>query len=171
MHSTRQIHPEDKARHCQECNLQASCTADRGQSLKRWAKRAGISKTVSFHVGRHTFATLGLANGIDLYVMSKLLGHRRVETTEIYAKVIDKSKRDAVQMLPRLNGQKEQQWIKMHARWLIYCKSSWWNYQCVWPVDQGPHYGLYAFIMQEGIKKTISLILQNSTTAKALYCF
>jgi integrase len=81
--------------------LPAQQTVDK--ALKRWAKRAGITKTVSFHVGRHTFATLGLSYGVDLYVMSKLLGHRRVETTEIYAKVVDKSKRDAVNMLPRLN--------------------------------------------------------------------
>jgi site-specific recombinase XerD len=81
--------------------LPAQQTVDK--AIKRWARRAGITKKVSFHVGRHTFATLGLAHGIDLYVMSKLLGHRRVETTEIYAKVIDKSKRDAVNMLPRLH--------------------------------------------------------------------
>jgi integrase len=80
--------------------LPAQQTVDK--ALKRWAKRAGITKAVSFHVGRHTFATLGLDNGIDLYVMSKLLGHRRRETTEIYAKVIDKSKRDAVNKMPRL---------------------------------------------------------------------
>jgi integrase len=82
--------------------LPAQQTVDK--ALKRWAKRAGITKKISFHVGRHTFATLGLAYGVDLYVMSKLLGHRRVETTEIYAKVIDKSKRDAVNMLPRLKS-------------------------------------------------------------------
>lgn len=82
--------------------MPAQQTVDK--TLKRWAKRAGIAKKVSFHVGRHTFATLGLASGIDLYVMSKLLGHRRIETTEIYAKVIDKSKRDAVKMLPKLSS-------------------------------------------------------------------
>jgi site-specific recombinase XerD len=47
---------------------------------------------------------MALTYGADLYVVSKLLGHRRIETTEIYAKVIDKTKRDAVDMLPRLRG-------------------------------------------------------------------
>jgi integrase len=82
--------------------LPAQQTVDKG--LKRWARRAGITKTISFHVGRHTFATMALTYGADLYVVSKLLGHRRIETTEIYAKVIDKTKRDAVDMLPRLRG-------------------------------------------------------------------
>jgi integrase len=80
--------------------LPAQQTVDKG--LKRWARRAGITKRISFHVGRHTFATMALTYGADLYVVSKLLGHRRIETTEIYAKVIDKTKRDAVDMLPKL---------------------------------------------------------------------
>jgi len=70
--------------------------------LKRWAKAAGIEKTISFHTGRHTFATIGLKNGVDLYVMSKLLGHRSLESTQIYAKVVDESKRKAVAMFPTL---------------------------------------------------------------------
>ena len=71
-------------------------------SLKNWAKRAGIDKNVSFHCGRHTFATLSLKYGADLYTVSKLLGHARIATTEIYAEVMDKTKRDAVNMLPKL---------------------------------------------------------------------
>lgn len=70
--------------------------------LKRWAKAAGIEKNISFHTGRHTFATIGLKNGVDLYVMSKLLGHRSLESTQIYAKVVDESKRKAVAMFPTL---------------------------------------------------------------------
>lgn len=105
LNGQRDVKPSPKIRReiCKNTifKLPAQQTVDK--ALKRWAKRAGIKKRVSFHVGRHTFATLGLAYGVDLYVMSKLLGHRRVETTEIYAKVIDKSKRDAVNMLPRLN--------------------------------------------------------------------
>ena len=70
--------------------------------LKRWAKRAGIAKNISFHVGRHTFATLALTYGADLYTVSKLLGHQSIQTTEIYAKVIDATKRNAVNALPKL---------------------------------------------------------------------
>ena len=60
-----------------------------------WAKSAGINKHVSFHCFRHTFATLQLANGTDIYTVSKMLGHSNVKTTQIYAKVIDKNKQKA----------------------------------------------------------------------------
>lgn len=72
------------------------------KEIKRWVKRAEIQKRISFHCARHTFATLGLTQGVDLYVMSKLLGHRSVATTQIYAKVVDQRKRQAVEMFPSL---------------------------------------------------------------------
>jgi integrase len=68
--------------------------------LKEWAKRAGVNKNLHFHVGRHTFATLSLTCGIDIYTVSKLLGHSRIDSTEIYAKVIDEKKRQEVQKFP-----------------------------------------------------------------------
>jgi integrase len=71
-------------------------------TLKRWAKREKIKKTISFHVGRHTFATLTLTYGADLYTVSKLLGHANIQTTQIYAEVIDATRRNAVNMLPKL---------------------------------------------------------------------
>lgn len=70
--------------------------------LKQWAKKAGIGKHLSSHVARHTFATLALTNGVDLYTVSKLLGHRDIAATQIYAKIIDKKKEEAVDMLPPL---------------------------------------------------------------------
>lgn len=70
--------------------------------LKTLTKRAGISKHVTFHVARHTFATLILTFGADLYTVSKLLGHTKVQTTQIYAKVVDESKRKAVDLIPKL---------------------------------------------------------------------
>ena len=82
--------------------LPAQQTIDK--ALKRWALRAGIEKKISFHSARHTFATLGLKHGIDIYTMSKLLGHRSLESTQIYAKVVDESKRKAVAMFPTLKG-------------------------------------------------------------------
>jgi integrase len=63
--------------------------------LKRWLLRAGITKDLSFHNFRHTFATLQLTLGTDIYTVSKLLGHRSIKTTEIYARVVDAKKRDA----------------------------------------------------------------------------
>ncbi|SFE41376.1 site-specific integrase [Spirosoma endophyticum] len=63
--------------------------------LQQWCLRAGISRTIKFHAFRHTFATLQLSLGTDLYTISKMLGHRDISTTQIYAKVVDKSKREA----------------------------------------------------------------------------
>ena len=65
-------------------------------NLNKWVAKAGITKKITFHCFRHTFATLQLTGGTDIYTVSKLLGHRDLKTTQIYAKVIDKSKRDAV---------------------------------------------------------------------------
>lgn len=66
--------------------------------IKDWAKAAGITKKVSFHVARHTFATMMLTLGADLYTTSKLLGHADIETTQIYAKVVNKKKDEAVNL-------------------------------------------------------------------------
>lgn len=60
--------------------------------LKKWITNSGITKKISFHNFRHTYATLQLANGTDIYTVSKLLGHKNVSTTQIYAKVIDSNK-------------------------------------------------------------------------------
>lgn len=69
-------------------------------ALKNWAKDARLTKHLSFHVSRHTFATLLLTYGADLYTTSKLLGHTNVTTTQIYAKIIDEKKAQAVNMIP-----------------------------------------------------------------------
>jgi site-specific recombinase XerD len=63
--------------------------------LREWVKEAGITKYITFHCFRHTYATLQLSLGTDIYTVSKLLGHRELKTTQIYAKVIDKVKREA----------------------------------------------------------------------------
>ena len=71
------------------------------ETLKSWILAAGITKRVTFHVGRHTNATLLLSLGVPIETVSKLLGHSDIHTTQIYAKVIDKNKREAVS---KLNG-------------------------------------------------------------------
>lgn len=71
--------------------------------IEKWCKKAGIEKHITFHCARHTFATMMLECGNDLYTVSKLLGHTNVKTTEIYAKVLDKAKQDAVKKIPDLN--------------------------------------------------------------------
>jgi integrase len=63
--------------------------------LKQWVLNAEIKKTVTFHVFRHTFATLQLTNGTDIYTVNKMLGHKSLKTTQIYAKVIDQKKKEA----------------------------------------------------------------------------
>jgi len=52
------------------------------------------------HTSRHTFATLALSKGIDLYTVSKMLGHTNITQTQVYAKILDTSKRKAVELLP-----------------------------------------------------------------------
>ena len=70
--------------------------------LKKWAADAGVNKHLSFHTSRHTFATMGLTAGADLYTVSKLLGHTDVSTTQIYDKIIDKKKDEAVNKIGAL---------------------------------------------------------------------
>ena len=60
-----------------------------------WVAAAGISKHITFHCFRHTYATLQLNSGTDIFTLSKLLGHKSVRTTQIYTKVIDKTKRES----------------------------------------------------------------------------
>lgn len=66
------------------------------KTLEDWTKAAGITKKVTYHVSRHTFATMSLTLGADLFTTSKLLGHTNVTTTQIYAKIINEKKDDAV---------------------------------------------------------------------------
>ncbi len=63
--------------------------------LSVWVKSIGITKHITFHSFRHTYATLQLSLGTDIYTVSKLLGHKDIKTTQIYAKVVDQLKRDA----------------------------------------------------------------------------
>lgn len=73
-------------------------------AIKLWVARAGIKKDITFHCARHTFATMMLDLGNDLYTVSKLLGHREIATTQIYAKVLDKNKQKAVSSIPDVLG-------------------------------------------------------------------
>ena len=77
--------------------------ASMSDNLKKWVRQAGITgKHVSFHVARHTFATLELSLGADLYTVSKLLGHSNISTTQVYARVVDKQKEHAVGLMDQL---------------------------------------------------------------------
>lgn len=70
--------------------------------LGRWAEQAEIAKHITFHTARHTHATMMLTLGVDLYTVSKLLGHTNIQTTQIYAKLVDESKKKAVALIPNI---------------------------------------------------------------------
>jgi site-specific recombinase XerD len=72
--------------------------------IGRWAQAAGITKKVSFHVARHTFATtVTLTNGVPIESVSKMLGHRSLKTTQIYAKIVnDKLAENMINLSTRL---------------------------------------------------------------------
>lgn len=70
--------------------------------VKRLAAKAGINKNVSFHTARHTFATMGLTLGVDIYTISNLLGHSKITTTQIYADVVNEKKVEAVNLMNKV---------------------------------------------------------------------
>jgi len=79
------------------------------KSYKAWQtcvpiiiKEAGITKRITGHCARHTFATLCITQGVDIYTTSKLLGHSDITTTQIYAKLIDEKKDEAIRKLPKI---------------------------------------------------------------------
>lgn len=63
--------------------------------LPLWVTQAGITKHITFHCFRHTYATLQIFSGTDIFTVSKMLGHKNVKTTQIYTKIIDEKKREA----------------------------------------------------------------------------
>lgn len=62
-----------------------------------------LSLPVFFHTARHTHATMMLTLGVDLYTVSKLLGHTNIQTTQIYAKLVDESKKKAIDLIPNIS--------------------------------------------------------------------
>ena len=70
-------------------------SAYHNKHLFQWIGAAGITKGITFHCFRHTFATLQLFNGTDIYTVSKMLGHKDLKTTQVYAKIVDEAKRTA----------------------------------------------------------------------------
>ena len=73
------------------------------KSLKRWVKRAGIDKHISWHCARHSFAVNILNNGANIKTVASLLGHSGLKHTEKYTRAVDSLKQDAINSLPKLN--------------------------------------------------------------------
>ena len=67
--------------------------------VKKWIETAGITKHITFHCFRHSYATLQLTNDTDIFTVSKMMGHKNVKTTQIYAKVVDAKKEQAAKAI------------------------------------------------------------------------
>ena len=93
---------EDKSEDSLVFNTPQICNCDR--ALKHMAKRAGITKVLGFHTSRHTFGTLAILAGCDILTVSKLLGHKSVKTTQIYASVAMQMRTDAVKRVEKVFG-------------------------------------------------------------------
>jgi integrase len=72
--------------------------------LTKMVKKAGIDKAISFHCGRHTYATLSLSNGVPMSTVQRLLGHRDSKSTAVYAKVTDQAMNEAVKRIPNIKA-------------------------------------------------------------------
>ncbi len=75
--------------------------------LKQWVEKASIDKVITYHTSRHTFGTMMMTVGADLYTTCKLMGHADVRTTQIYARIVDSKKIEAVGMGDKMFEQKE----------------------------------------------------------------
>lgn len=72
------------------------------KALKHWTARAGITKHITWHCGRHSFAVNILNNGANIKTVASLLGHSSIQHTEKYTRAVDKLKEDAINSLPEL---------------------------------------------------------------------
>ena len=72
-------------------------------AITQWCLKANITKPITFHSARHTFAYLLLKYDVSIYTISKLLGHSSVKTTELYLHLLDKEKKKAVEKLPTIS--------------------------------------------------------------------
>jgi site-specific recombinase XerD len=72
------------------------------KALKHWTAKAGITKHLTWHCGRHTFATLILSNGSNIKTVASLLGHSGLEHTQKYVRAVDSLKEAAINSLPQL---------------------------------------------------------------------
>ena len=74
----------------------------RNTEIRRWANMAGVKKHITFHMSRHTYATTLITLGADVFTVQKLLGHKSIQTTQVYAELVGKKKREAVNLLDKV---------------------------------------------------------------------
>ncbi|PDP47433.1 tyrosine-type recombinase/integrase, partial [Porphyromonas gingivalis] len=67
--------------------------------LKKWIKQAGITKHITFHCFRHSYAVIQISLGTDIYTVSKMLTHKNVSTTQIYADLVNSKKRETAEKI------------------------------------------------------------------------
>lgn len=67
--------------------------------LKKWIKQAGIMKHITFHCFRHSYAVIQISLGTDIYTVSKMLTHKNVSTTQIYADLVNSKKRETAEKI------------------------------------------------------------------------
>ena len=77
------------------------------KNLKKIAERVGLEKRISTHVARHTFAMLSLQAGVELQAIQEFLGHKRITTTQIYAKLLPEKKLKEFEKLKKFLGEDE----------------------------------------------------------------
>lgn len=77
-------------------------SSDVNTKLLIWVLKQGITKHITFHSARHTFAVRMLTHGVDIYTVSKLLGHSELKTTQIYADIIESKRTEAMHSLPSI---------------------------------------------------------------------
>ena len=70
--------------------------------LQKWAEQAGLERHLHFHLSRHTYGTMLITAGVDLYTASKMMGHADVRPTQVYAKIVDKKKEEAVSLIDKV---------------------------------------------------------------------
>lgn len=85
-----------------------------GRILRQWATEAGITKHVTFHTARHSYATMALSSGNDILTISKLLGHRNINTTAVYAAVVDTQRDAAIDSVSHLFRQQLEKQKQVH---------------------------------------------------------
>ena len=70
--------------------------------IAEWVNKAELDKKITFHCGRHTFATMAITQGVDLYTVKELLGHKDISVTQKYAKIVNEKRQQAVDSFPEI---------------------------------------------------------------------